>query len=141
MPQVVAHGDLYQHVARIEQALAGHFAAAAQFHHLFGGDENPADLVRVSEGLCPAAQTLRHFLLEARVGVDDIPIHPRGGFGAACHGGWLCFDHRLGQGGLLRRGQLDRLRLRRLRLGSDLLRFHGTHFVFVCHRGTVTIPW
>ena len=50
------------------------FLPDAKLHYFFGRDQDLADLVGEAEGLGAAAQRVRHFLFETRVGVDDEPV-------------------------------------------------------------------
>ncbi len=74
MPELIVHLHLDQHVSGIEQPLAGNFLAGAQLHHFLGGDQDLADLVGEAERLGAALERIGHLLLEARVGVDDVPV-------------------------------------------------------------------
>ena len=74
MPQLVVHFHFHQHVARIEQPLAGDLLAAAQFHYFFGRNQDLADLSANPKGLRAGAQRFRDLLLESRIGVNDVPV-------------------------------------------------------------------
>ena len=74
VPQRVVHFHFHQHVARINQALAGDLLAVAQLHHFFGGNQDLPDLVRKPEGLGARLQRFRHLVFKSRIGVDDVPL-------------------------------------------------------------------
>src|SRR6266446_5566947 len=75
VPGVFIEVHLDQHVAGIRHPRGNHLFAAADFDHFLHGDQHAADLVLKVEGLHAALETLFYFLLEARVGMDDVPLH------------------------------------------------------------------
>src|SRR5262249_14337615 len=82
MPAFVvdAHGlavaralDLHQHVAREELALALALLPAAHLDHFLGRHQHLAELL-LHLGACdPVDQGTAHLVLEARIGVHDVP--------------------------------------------------------------------
>ena len=74
MPRVVGHVHLDQDVAREEPPRALHLAAAALLDDVLGRDQHLADLVLQPVRLHALLERLPHLVLEARVGVDDVPL-------------------------------------------------------------------
>src|ERR1017187_5639130 len=74
VPQRVVHFHFHQHVAGIDQTLAGDLFAVTQLHHFFGRNQNLSDLIGKSEGVGAGAQRFLHLVLESRIGVDDVPV-------------------------------------------------------------------
>src|SRR5262249_27631191 len=70
----VGHVHLDQDVAGEEPLRADHFLAAAHLGDLLGRDQNLADLLLQPVRLHALLERLLHLVLEARVGVDDVPL-------------------------------------------------------------------
>src|SRR5579884_1638938 len=84
---------LYQHVAREEHTIAGVLFAAANFGDRFGRDQHASDLFLQPERLDARLERLFYLALEARVGVDDVPLHVR------IAGLLACASRRIGRHG------------------------------------------
>src|SRR5690606_24869472 len=74
-PGLVVGRDLHQHVAGEELALGTALLAGAHLHHFLGRHHHVAEAVLHVQPLDPVAQRLRHRLLEAGIGVHDVPAH------------------------------------------------------------------
>src|SRR5271157_2542318 len=77
VPDVIVHVHLHQHVAGIEHALRGVLLAATDFGDRLGRNQHLADFVLQPEGLHARFERFPHLALEARIGVDDVPLHIR----------------------------------------------------------------
>src|SRR5690606_31847810 len=77
-PALLVGGDLHQHVAGEELALGTALLAGAHLHHFLGRHQHVAEAVFHAHPLDPVAQRLRHRLLEAGIGMHDVPAHVAG---------------------------------------------------------------
>src|SRR5260221_12460203 len=75
VPGVFVQIHFHQHVARIRHARSDHFLAAAHFDDVFRGNQHAADFVLQAEGGHTALQAFLDLLLEARIRVNDVPLH------------------------------------------------------------------
>ena len=71
---MVGHVHLDQDVAGEEPLGADHLLAAAHLRDLLGRDQDFADLVLEPVGVHPLLERLLHLVLEAGVGVHDVPL-------------------------------------------------------------------
>src|SRR3990172_189027 len=78
MPGVVIHIHLHQHVAGEKFTLAGALLSALHFHDFFRRQQNFAKLVFHAGVLDVLLERTHHLLLEAGIGVHDIPSHRHG---------------------------------------------------------------
>ena len=74
VPSIVVHVHLHQNVAGIKQLGRHHLLALPHFNHVLGGNHDLAKPLRQSRSLDAAPQGLRHFLLETRISVNDVPV-------------------------------------------------------------------
>src|SRR5262245_33615516 len=74
VPRVVGHVHLDQDVAGEEPLRRHHLLAAAHFDDVLSRNQHLADVLLQPVRLDAFGQRLGHLLLEARVGVDDVPI-------------------------------------------------------------------
>src|SRR6516225_1130935 len=74
MPTVVVHLHFNQHVSRIEELGRYHLSALAHLDDVLARNHDLPELIREPGCLDPAAQGLRHLLLEPRIGMDDVPV-------------------------------------------------------------------
>src|SRR6201996_1284815 len=74
VPQVVVEIHLDQHVPRQKDPLHGALLAIHDLGYRLGRNHDAANLVLQTESLHPALQRLLHLALEARIGVDDVPL-------------------------------------------------------------------
>ena len=65
--------DLHQHVAGKELALAAALLAAAHLDHFLGRHQHVAELLFHAGARDALFQRARHLILEARIGVHDVP--------------------------------------------------------------------
>ena len=65
--------DLDKHIAREELALGAALLASAHLDHFFGRNQDVAEALFHAVTDDAIAQGLRHRLLEARIGVNDVP--------------------------------------------------------------------
>jgi hypothetical protein len=73
VPGLLVHVHLHQDIAGIELALALAALAIAHLDHLFGGDEDLAELVFEPVSLDALTERLGDAMLEVRIGVDYVP--------------------------------------------------------------------
>src|SRR5258708_11538724 len=98
--------DLDQDVAGEEAGGGLHLLAPLHLHHFLGGNLDAADVSVHAVCFGPLTQALRHLLLEARVGVHDVPLLGHQGFHRAT-------SSRPGRGPARRPGPGSRDRTRR----------------------------
>src|SRR6266481_1395034 len=75
VPGVFVQVHFHQHIARIGHAIRNHLLAATHFDDFLRGDHHAANLVLQAERGHAALQAFFDFLLKARVGMDDVPLH------------------------------------------------------------------
>src|SRR5436305_3554988 len=74
MPKLIVHLHLNEHITRIQQTLAGHLFAVAEFDNFFRRNEHLTKTIGESECLCPGLQRFSHLLFETGISVDDVPM-------------------------------------------------------------------
>ena len=74
MPRVVGHVHFDEDVAREEPPRTLHLAPTPLLDDVLGRDQNFADFILQAIGLHPLFERFPHLVLEARVGVDDVPV-------------------------------------------------------------------
>ena len=77
MPYVIIHVHLHEHIAGVKHALDGVLLAIADLGDRLGRDDDLGDLVLQTEGLNARFEGFFYLTLEARIGVDDVPLHIR----------------------------------------------------------------
>src|SRR5215472_2355442 len=75
VPSVFIEVHLDQYVARIGHARSDHFLAAADFDDILGGNQHAADFVLQVKSGHTALEAFLDLLLEARIRVNDVPLH------------------------------------------------------------------
>src|SRR5882724_6796689 len=78
VPGVLVEVHFNQHVARIGHPRRNHLLAATHFHDIFHRNQHAADLVLQTESSHTAFEAFLYLLLEARIGVNDVPLHAHG---------------------------------------------------------------
>ena len=75
VPRMVIEIHLHEHVTRIGHPLGNDFLAAPHLDHVFDRNHQAADFVLQAERSHTALEALLDLLLEARVRMDDVPLH------------------------------------------------------------------
>src|SRR5579859_476071 len=75
VPGIFVEIHFDEHITRIRHARRDDLLAAANLHDVFHGNQDAANLILQIERRHAAFQAFFHFLLKARVGMDDVPLH------------------------------------------------------------------
>src|SRR3954471_20562769 len=74
MPKLVVHLHFNKHIAGIQQTLAGHLFAVAEFDNLFRRNQHLAKTIGESERLCSRLKRFGYLLFKSGISVNDVPM-------------------------------------------------------------------